>query len=462
MWGGLQGRDIVSKIQVVAALALLAAPPLPAVQQSPLDMARDLLGRLEREEFSSAAGLFDDALRNVLPPEKLSEVWKGLVETQGPFKAQGAARMETGEGVQTVVVPCEFANGVVDARIVLSHGRSVAGLSFVPGALAAPGCTPLPMPALFREKEVTVGEGQWALPGTLTLPAAEGPCCAVVLVHGSGPQDRDESIGLNRPFRDIAWGLAARGVAVLRYEKRTRQHLREVERMKERLTVDEETVEDALAAVKLLRVTEGIDPKKIYILGHCLGGMLAPRIAARDGRIAGLIILAGASRPLEDVLVSQMEYLLSPKGAAPSAIGSAELERLKAQAAKVKDASLSEKTPSSELPRGFPACYWLSLRGYDPAAEAKKLGCPILVLQGGRDYHVTAGDFDGWKRGLEGRKNAQFEWCPDLNHLFVSGEGMSNTEEYHERYRQIEGRVLDRIAAWVRENSGGAQRPTPR
>lgn len=316
------------------------------------------------------------------------------------------------------------------------------------------------MPALFREKEVTVGAGQWALPGTLTLPAKEEPCCAVVLVHGWGPHNRDESFGPNRPFRDLAWGLASRGIAVLRYEKRTKEHRRTIDR--ERLTADEETVDDALAAVKLLRETPGIDPKKIYLLGHCFGGTLAPRIAARDEKVAGIIVFAGASRPIEEVLLSRAEYLLSLGGDDPSPGDRAALEGLREQVAKVKDASLSDTTPSADLPQGLPASYWLGLRGYDPPGEARRLNIPILVLQGGRDYHVTAADFDGWKKALEGRQNAQFDWYPECNHLFVSGEGMSTPEEYLQRRRTVEGPVLDRIAAWVKAAARGEQRPFPK
>ncbi len=329
-----------------------------------------------------------------------------------------------------------------------------------PDASPAATARAIPMPALFREKEVTVGAGQWALPGTLTLPAKEDPCCAVVLVHGWGPHDRDESTGPNRPFRDIAWGLASRGIAVLRYEKRTKEHRRMIEW--ERLTVDEETVDDALAAVKLLRETPRIDPKKIYLLGHCLGGMLAPRIAARDKKIAGIIIFAGASRPFEDVLLSRVEYLLSLRGDAPSPADKAALENLRAQAARVKNGSLSDATPSADLPQGLPASYWLSLRGYDPPGEARQLNRPILVLQGGRDYQVTAADFEGWKKALDGRKGAQFEWYPACNHLFVSGEGMSTPEEYLQRRKTVEGPVLDRIAVWIRAAARGEERPHSR
>src|SRR5690606_19348563 len=128
-----------------------------------------------------------------------------------------------------------------------------------------------------------------ALPGTLALPKGKAPGAgfpAVVLVHGSGPQDRDETVGANRPFLDIARGLAAQGIAVLRYDKRTQARPQDFAAGD--YTVDDETTNDAITAVAALGAAEGIDPDRIHVLGHSQGAMLAPRIAAHSGHVAGL------------------------------------------------------------------------------------------------------------------------------------------------------------------------------
>ncbi len=298
----------------------------------------------------------------------------------------------------------------------------------------------------FGEREVTVGAGEWALPGTLSTPLGSGPFPALVLVHGSGPNDRDETVGSVKPFRDLAWGLASRGIAVLRYEKRTRQHGSQIASVKD-LTVQQETVDDALAAADLLRHTPGIDPARVFVLGHSLGGMLIPRIGARDPRLAGLIVLAGAAKPLEDIILQQVAYLDAADGTVTEAEKS-RFESLKAEVARVK----ALKPGDTGTALGIPDSYWLDLRGYDPPAAAKALKQPLLILQGERDYQVTMDNFDAWKRALAGRPNVTFQTFPKLNHLFVEGEGKSTPAEY-EKPAHVSEAVIAEIAGWIRKPS---------
>ena len=136
------------------------------------------------------------------------------------------------------------------------------------------------------------------------------PC--VILVHGSGPHDRDETIGPNKPFRDLAWGLAERGIAVVRYEKRTKAYGAACVPAGRELDYDTEAVDDAVAIVEQVKgFARAGFPDSVYVLGHSLGGTLAPRIAGRSKGLAGIIILAGLARPLEDALEEQFYYTSS-------------------------------------------------------------------------------------------------------------------------------------------------------
>ncbi len=414
--------------------------------------ARRFVGLLQKEQFSAAVESFDDTMQKAMPAEKLEKVWASVIARTGPLKRQAGIQKARVEQFDIVVVTCEFDKGSLDVKVVFDRAGAVTGLWFAPaGSSAKYEPPPYVKRDSFEEKEVRVRAGLlWPLPGTLTLPVGEGPFPAVVLVHGSGPHDRDETIGPNKPFRDLAWGLASRGIAVLRYEKRTKEHKGKLLLMKDRITVKEETTDDALAAVSLLRKTEKIDAQRIFVLGHSLGGMLLPRIAAGDPEIAGLIVLAGTTRPLEDVFLDQRTWFASLDGEV-SEEEKARLEELNKQVARVKDANLSAATPSEDLPAGIAAAYWLDLRGYDPPQAAKGLPQPLLVLQGARDYQVTLEDFEGWKRALSGRQGVAFKLYPQCNHLFVEGEGQSTPAEY-QTPGHVAQVVVDDVAAWI----GGA------
>ncbi|MDT7540333.1 MAG: uncharacterized protein QOE33_237 [Acidobacteriota bacterium] len=305
------------------------------------------------------------------------------------------------------------------------------------------------VPTAFNEKDVTVGAGsEWALPATLTMPAGKGLFPAVVLVHGSGPNDRDETIGANKPFRDLAYGLASQGIAVLRFEKRTRVYPARVVALSN-FTVKDESVDDALAAVRLLRQTPGIDPARVFVIGHSLGAELMPRVGAADPQIRGLVLLAAPSTPLEDAFVRQYEYLFSLDGK----ISDDErkmLDDTKRQTARIKQLTKAD-LDSKELLHGAPVAYWLDLRAYDPVAVAANLKQPMLVLQGERDYNVTMTDFANWQRLAARNKNVTTKSYPKLDHPFLEGVGPSSDADIATP-RNIPRYVIDDIAAFIKSH----------
>jgi dienelactone hydrolase len=270
-------------------------------------------------------------------------------------------------------------------------------------------------------------------------------------VHGSGPQDRDETIGPNRPFRDIAWGLASQSIAVLRYEKRTKAHgTKFTSDILDKITSKEEVTDDALSALELLRQVPQVERSKVYLLGHSLGATLAPRIAQRDPTLAGIIIMAGLTRPLENTILDQYTYLYHLSGK-PTDDQLAELEQLKDKVARVKSLKPTDKVSPKDLPLEIRPAYWLDLRDYHPDEVARSLSTRILVLQAGRDYQVTvAGDYPGWQKALGDRPNATLKLYPKLYHLFIEGEGPSTPQEY-----LLEGhvsqQVIDDIAGWIKQ-----------
>jgi dienelactone hydrolase len=314
--------------------------------------------------------------------------------------------------------------------------------------LSTAGVVPGSSASTRRDVEVMVGDAPWTLPGTLSIPAADRPVPGVVIVHGSGPNDRDGHLGPNTPYRDLADGLVEAGIAVLRYDKRTFAHRAALTTTPPTLTVDDEVVDDAVAALSLLRTVPAVDPAAVFVLGHSLGGYLAPRIAARaGGGVRGVAILAGNTRGLPDVMLDQLETVAASGGAAtPDA--AAAVEALRGQVARLASPDLRPDTPAEELPFGVPASYWLDLRAYDPVATAASLGIPILVVAGGRDYQVTRADFDGWQWGLAGAADVTFDWRPRLSHLLIDGEGPASPADYAVA-GHVAPEVIDVLAGWI-------------
>ncbi len=337
-------------------------------------------------------------------------------------------------------------------RVVFDPATAkISGLFFAPssgvGAPSVVGYSPPSYvdPGSFSEVEVTVGVGEWSVPGTLSLPNRPMPVPGVILVHGSGPNDRDESVGASRPFRDLAGGLASRGIAVLRYDKRTLVHGAKM--VGAAITVQDEVIDDALAAIALLREREEVDPEQILVLGHSLGGMLAPRIALADSHLAGVIVMAGPSRPLEDLVMEQIQYLAEIDGE----VTEQEKERMKMIALEVAAIKALDAADSAfdDMILSAPVSYWLDLRQFDPVATALTLKQPLLILQGGRDYQVTIDDWNGWRAGLSERNDVRFKMYPSANHLFVFGEGASTPQEY-DLPGHVAAEVIDDIAQWIR------------
>ena len=412
--------------------------------------------------FTEIRELFVPQLRPMVAPEVLQAGWVAELERRGPVTSVGKPVSEpAGAGMVAVKVPVLCEHGALTVVVSVTESGQLAGTQLAPPEAAEP-VAPWAPPAYaertaFHEQAVTVGSGPLAVPGTLSLPRLTGRRPGVVLLGGSGPLDRDETIGRNKPLKDLAWGLATRGIAVLRFDKVTFAHPTEVKQAAS-FTLTDEYVPHAAAAISMLRRHTGVDAERVFLLGHSLGGTVAPRVAAVEPSVAGLVLLAGGAEPLQWAMVRQVRYLalLDPETAAASGPG---IEALAEQARRVDSVELSPSTPSGELPFGVPATYWLDLRAYDPVAVAASLDLPILVLQGGRDYQATVEDDLGrWKDGLAGRPDVTMRVYPSDNHLFFPGSGPSTPAEY-EPAQHMDPAVVADIAQWLAAPSGSHPRP---
>jgi dienelactone hydrolase len=424
-------------------------------RMTPKETAEAIVKKLVARDFDGVAATFGPKMRAQVGPPQLESAWKQVEASSGPFEAVGDATLRHTKDTTIVQLTARFAKLQLDVTVAVDDATSsVEGLLVTPKNMHPFTPPPYADRMTFTEKDVTIGSGTWALPGTVTLPndgTKKAP--GVVLVHGSGPNDRDETIGGTKVFRDLAWGLAAKGVAVLRYEKRTRVHAAEMADAADDLTPKEETVDDAALAVRLLAAEPAVDPKRVFVAGHSMGATFAPRIVAQAPDAAGMILLAGSTRPLEDVILEQHKYVLGLHGDVPEEDKRKLLSALEEQIKRVKDPKLSTATHAADLPLGIGAKYWLDLRGYDPAAAAAGAKKPTLVLQGGRDFQVTKADFARYEKAFAGRKDATLKLLPALNHALVAAPptaGPTSTPEEYEIDANVDPAVVDAIAAWVK------------
>ena len=292
--------------------------------------------------------------------------------------------------------------------------------------------------ALFEEFEVSLGEAPWALGGTLTIPRGPGPFPAVVVVQGLETRpDRDGTIGATKWIRDLAWGLASRGIATLRYDQRAWTHAHAFARQAA-FTIEEELVQDALAAVALVRRTSRIDPTRIYVLGRALGGFAAPRIAQRSPDLAGVIIASASSGVHIESRLRGVEHLAGEGGVRQRAV-----ELMRARAAGVSALAAGE---TATLDMTVRASYHLDLAAYRPEEAARALQMPLLILHGDADSLSTMADRVGWLRSLGRRSDVAFRWYANHSAFFDVRElaGSAIRPQGH-----VSAAVIEDIAAWI-------------
>lgn len=305
---------------------------------------------------------------------------------------------------------------------------------------------------MHEEKIVIGAETKYPLNGILSIPIQTGGLFpAVVLVHGSGPLNMDEKIGNNYPFKDLAEGLSKKGIAVLRYDKRTFIYGKEM-RDRPELSVKEEVIEDAILASALLRKDSRIDSERIFIIGHSMGGMLSPRIDAEGGNYTGLIIMGGSTRKLEDVIIEQNNEVLKSLNRFLQVIAGKQIAKLSFKLENIYN--MSDEVAKSALVLGkYGRAYYFKEMGEHPLADyLSPLNKPMLILQGDKDFHVSIEkDFNQYKELLKEKQNVTFKLYHNLNHLFmpfIYGKIQKARKEYKVA-QHIDEQVINDISDWI-------------
>lgn len=432
-------QHVASSFAFWLLIAVGCAPSGATPRESPVAPAEDpnraraqrMIAALAAADPETAERDFSVDLRSGLPPAVLASSWRSLLARYGALQSFRVVTNDHRFDKDRFSLELDFAEGSLLALIVFEPKNSqIIGL-FFSARNAAVHRPPRPPPEDPRVEELalTIATNQGnALGASLTLPAdrAGRLVPGIVLVPGSGPSDRDETLQRAKPFRDLAFTLAHHGVATLRFDERTYAYPESFD--VKHSTVEEELLEDAVSAVRQISARPEVDPRRIFVVGHSLGGLLAPEIAERARGVAGLVLLAAPGRPLQDVMLEQMHR------------GGTAVADLAALDAKVHALS---QLPATETLLGLPVHYFQDLARRDEMATAVRLHVSVLYLRGELDQNISTVDEENWARALTGRAPFAEATLPGLDHLFLPA-GVDPSTDIH-----VPDDVGARIAAFT-------------
>lgn len=400
---------------------------------------------MAKAQFDGTIKVFSATMSKALSKDALIGAWKSVADPIGAYQTlyKTAVEYKNDRAVSTVILQYEL-NGI-QVKLTWDHDYKLEGLWLNYFSIEEP----LQITDSHEEQEIEVGTGEEKLQGILTLPVGKENPPVVILVHGSGPQDMHETVGAgNQPFKDLAQGLAAEGIASIRYHKRYYQYppAAEDQAALHQITVQKEVTDDVMAAIALAK--EMLPHSEISIIGHSLGGMLAPYLATENPEVAHIVIMAGTPRKLEDIMVDQTKDALALNTTLSATDKATYLAQVQQEAAKIK--KLTEADLGT-LVLQQPASYWLSLNAIDTGKLISELEIPILILQGDADFQVKADvDFLAWQDYLGTHMNVTYKLYENLNHLFMPTSGKLDVSEYNTPGNIPEQVILD-IAAFLKK-----------
>lgn len=389
-------------------------------------LALTLLKNMQEGDTSAMWKSMSPTMQEQLNPADLITVWEQMTGLFGSLMKTGTPEIKPADTLTAIWIPLTMEKARFSLRVAFSNRTHLVEGCFIvpadPGAgYKEPGYVDH---GKFFETKIKISVDGYELQGKLAVPNGQGPFPVLVLFAGSGlTHDEDETIFANKPFRDLAWGLASMGIAVARFPKRYHDYPDSITYV----SPQSEYLTDAKAWLEVIKSKPYIDPKQVFILGHSQGGMMAPEIARENPWIKGIVIMAGNARPIPVLIQEQMTYLV------PDSLGPESMlmrDKMIRQAQLAMSPQLNKNTPTDSLPLNYPASYWLWMQQYNQVNTAQKLKQAVLVIQGERDYQVRMTDFNQWKESLSKNKNAQFKSYPGLNHLFQEGPVPSLPSEY--------------------------------
>jgi len=398
-------------------------------------------------DYTTVTGYFDAEMSKQLSAEALGQTWSTVTATCGEYRSTTWGDEGAVQGYYQLRPLLEYELNTAQVALTWNAEGKLAGLyTSLRGNIKPVEDTDVPADAPYTEETVYVGS--YDLEGKLTLPKGVEQPPVVLLIHGSGASDMDETIYGNKPFADIAAGLAERGIASLRYNKRTYAHP-ELFADALSMNIEAETLDDAEAAIEMLLADQRFSG--VYVLGHSLGGMLVPYLGAENPELSGIISMAGSLRNLAEISYDQNVDLVEAMWDTLPADQQQLITQQLAALALQRDAVLALAADDGGTYIGIPAAYWVSLNRVDGSDYLAELAVPLLVLQGSADFQVYADvDYPLWQAELDAAEFTRYQMklYDGLNHLFMPAKGYTDTTEYMTA-DHVDPTVIADIAAWI-------------
>jgi hypothetical protein len=345
----------------------------------------------------------------------------------------------------------DFEGGRITLMVAFDSVNQVAGLFIQPGDVPYSPANYVNT-ELFNEYRVDFGAPDFRNSGKLSIPKSTKNAPLVIIVAGSGGIDKDCSMGPNKIYKDLAWGLSSKGIATFRYDKRTYRYQKELiendKTGKSAFDIRTEYLQDLKEIFKTISKRNDFDAKRIYIMGHSQGGYLVPLLNKEFKSLAGFISMAGTLRQIPELAMEQVDYLSSFE--TMDAKDSVEVQKIKRQMWNSLSPQILNVSSNDSVLSPYTVNYWKYLASYNPAVLAIQIKKPVLVLQGERDYQVLLKDFELWKSTCSGKPNFSFKSYPALNHLFMEGSGgnLSTPNEYL-RAKNVPEFIITDIKSWI-------------
>lgn len=404
----------------------------------------EVVNNLNKGNFYKVYRCFDERMKETIKKDQLEEVWKQLTANSGKYIAIDDIKIEDIDDGIKESGTLRFEGVAVKMLLSQNSKKKISGLYV----------TQLGYQLASYAKELSTGKkyidfksDTLTLSGELVIPIDCNNCPVAVLVHGSGPNDKDETIGPNKVFYDLAMGLARNGVATFRYDKRFRIY---PNLMTQQFDLYDETIDDAIAALTALQEDTSLSFGKYTMLGHSLGAYALPLIAdSLDSKLDAAILFSANARRLEDLIEHQMNYLTNFDGE----ITDEEEEIIinnTARAQNIRDGNYTDSTSAEVLLAYWPGTFWKSIGSYDPVEMVKHNdSLPFLILQGEKDYQITMTDFAIWKDAVSTKPNVTMQSFPGLTHLFTPTDAERGSPQDYFAPNNVSEEVINVIAEWL-------------